>query len=120
MNEAVTETLDSTEITESEASLAVGSSEPLPEKESLEKAGETSETVKASVSDGNAVSEMLQADPFNAALQTAGTMEAVDIEPLTTELVGVNEKLSVILAVAVCAILWKCITCTAKFFDMFF
>lgn len=125
MNEAVTETMESTETTESETSFSVSSSEaeffnPLSEKESPEKTEETSETVKASVSDGNAVPELLQPSLFNAALQTAETMETVDIEPLITELVGVNEKLSVILAVAICAILWKCTTCAAKFFDMFF
>lgn len=125
MNEASTETMDSTEVIESEISLSVGSSEgesskPLSEKESSEKAEETSEIVKASVSDGNALPEILQTTPLNAALQTAETMETVDIEPLITELVGVNEKLSVILAVAICAIVWKCTTSTAKLFDMFF
>ncbi len=55
---------------------------------------------------------------FNTA-QTESTI-LVDIEPLKTELVGVNEKLSVILSVILLCVVWKLITLVYKFFDIFF
>lgn len=48
------------------------------------------------------------------------TVSGSDIEPLITELTGVNNKLSLLLAVVICAVIWKCCTAGYKLFDMFF
>ncbi len=73
-----------------------------------------------SVSGNDLLVENTETDTADGEVQTVVVESSVDIEPLKIELMGVNEKLTVILAVVVCLLVWKCATVMYKFFDMFF
>lgn len=75
--------------------------------------GDTITTIADNVSSGDVMNGQVNSE-------MTVTSVAVDIEPLTTELVGVNEKLTLIVVVIVVLICYKLFTMLNKFLDMFF
>ena len=64
---------------------------------------------------GNGIADL----PLSAVMESLQAVEP-DFTPAIEELTGINEKLTVLLAVVICLLAWKSMTVMYKFFRLFF